>query len=66
MDARKVGQRFSSFNAMPTKKLGNCLFKKIEIFAQPYRVNIRMGNGHEIFLTLIMTTTHVVKMSVTK
>ena len=62
MDARKVGQRFSSFNAMPTKKFGNCLFKKIEM----KEVNIRMGNGHEMFLTLIMTTTHVVKMSVTK
>ena len=49
---------------MLAKKFANCLFKKIEIFAQPYRANVRMGNGHEMFLTLRMSATQVVKMSV--
>ena len=51
---------------MLAKKFANCLFKKIEIFARPYRANVRMGNGHEMFLTLIMSATQVVKMSVTE
>ena len=50
---------------MLAKKFANGLFKKIEIFARPYRANVRMGNGHEMFLTLMMTSTQVVEMSVT-
>ena len=37
---------------------GNCLFKKIEIFARRHRANVEMGDGHDMFsidscLTLI-------------
>lgn len=62
----RLGKVFQVLMLCRQKKFGNCLFKKIEIFARPYRANVGMGNGHEMFLTLILTTTQIVKMSVTK
>ena len=31
---------------------GNCLFKKIEVFARRHRANVVVGDGHEMFSIL--------------